>query len=111
MDDHFDLPNAHDDTPEMYGLRLDAYDGQVMNMDVFDGNSRMALSLEEIRDAHKQYSERNPKGRYSIVPISDPCPVCNDTGEARVTREMALDAGDPELEGTLTSCCNRGRRD
>ena len=71
MDEHFNLPNAHDDKPDLYGLRLDVYDGQVMNMEVFAGNSRLALTLEEIRDAHKEYSDRNPKGRYSIVPLSE----------------------------------------
>ena len=69
MDDYFDLPNAGDDKPELFGLTLDAYDGQVMNMVVYDGNQPLSLTLEEIQDAQRSYSFRNPKGRYSIFPI------------------------------------------
>lgn len=69
MDEHFDLPNAGDAKPELYGLKLDAYDGQVMNMVIYDGKEPLSLTLEEVRDAHKDYTDRNPKGRYSIYPI------------------------------------------
>lgn len=70
MDEHFDLPNANDDNPELYGLVLDVYDGQPMNMPVFDNCSRpLALTAEEIKDAQQEYTTRNPKGVYSIVPI------------------------------------------
>ena len=72
MDERFDTPNAHEGEEDtaLYGLVLDVYDGQPMNMPVFDNCSRpLALTLEEIQDAQREYATRNPKGVYSIVPI------------------------------------------
>ena len=37
------------------------------------------------------------------------CPACNGTGDGpRITREMALDGGCPELEGTPSFCLRCG---
>lgn len=69
MDEHFDLPNAGDIKTELYGLKLDAYDGQRIDMWVFDGPKRLELTREEITDVWREYSERNPKGVYSICEV------------------------------------------
>lgn len=67
MDEYFNLPSGHDGEAEFYGLRLDVYDRQIMNMEVFEGRYPLRLTLDEIKDMHRKYSERNPKGHYSIV--------------------------------------------
>lgn len=71
MDEHFDLPNAneHEEETALYGLVLDEYEGQPMGMVVHGDAGPLALTLEEIKDAQREYRERNPKGIYSIVPI------------------------------------------
>lgn len=63
---YWDDKSPEDEPPQMYGLKLVAYDGQPMDMWVFDGSSRLELTHEEIVDARRAYSDRNPKGRYSI---------------------------------------------
>lgn len=70
-----DQPHYYDgmDEPEppleLYALRLASYDGQPVNLFVFDGPTRMELTLEEIKDAQKLWTERNPKGVYEIVQV------------------------------------------
>lgn len=69
MDEHFNLPNAHEDSLELYGLELEVYDGQIMHMVVYDNDKPLVLTLEEIIEAQKEYTFRNPRGRYSIFPV------------------------------------------
>lgn len=69
MDEHFNLPSDQDDE-DLYGLVLDVHDGQPMGMPVFDKSMKpLALTLVEIKDLQRAYTERNPKGLYSIVPL------------------------------------------
>ena len=46
------------------------------------------------------YFNDDPEGEYQ----EQPCGLCGDTGEVKASREMALDAGDPELEGQNIAC-------
>lgn len=54
---------------EMFGLMLTHYDGQPMDMWVFESGKRIELTYEETVDAQREYSTRNPKGRYEIKRI------------------------------------------
>jgi DnaJ-class molecular chaperone len=40
------------------------------------------------------------------TPRQVPCPSCGGQGRKFVTREMAIDAGDRQLEGTEWGCSN-----
>lgn len=99
MSEHFDLPTAREEENALYGLVLDVYDGQPMGMPVYDnGKEPLALTLEEIRDAQRVYSERNPKGLYSIVPIE------------RITRLEELGITEWDVEETrYPTCCPETR--